>query len=216
MKADMQLLWALAIGSLALSVDAFGQDLTVGLSIGPPHCRPPAAKRPKLQAERGLESKEAIRAGWYSPVVADFNGDGWCDFAWAIPFPVNSKMEAYVLDEILLLGAAKAWRPPFKGKRSSMFEADTDLWPWFRVDLTDVSFVYSKASRAPFVLGLRDGMEWGTTQIGWGCREFSSVHRWDHSADAFKKVDDSTRDTVLNFYYTHIGQRCERTPKPRN
>jgi hypothetical protein len=61
--------------------------------------------------------------------------------------------------------------------------------------------------------GLVAGHGLATPAAGW---TYSSVHRWDKEVDAFKKVDDATRDAVLAFYYDHIGHRCERPFKPRN
>lgn len=195
--------------TIALEVQA-GELLLMNLSMEPPSCKTTPVKRPKLQIERGRDAKDAIKTGWYSPLVVDFNGDGWCDFAWAVPYPMSSKMESYFLEEILVLGGARRWRLPFNGKRPSMFDIDINVWPTYCVDLTEVSIVYSKSGGAPYVLGIGpDGLD----DVTWGCREYVSVHRWDNEVDAFKKVDDATRDAVIAFYYSTTGQRCERSKK---
>ena len=183
------------------------------LSTKAPSCHTTPVKRPKLQAERGPESKDAIASGWYSPLIADFNGDGWCDFAWEIPYPVNSKMASYYLDDLLVLGGKRVWRSPFRGHRPSMFDLDREEWPRFRVDLTEIAMVYEKSGGAPYVLGLWSGYDLGKEWVGLGCWEYSSVYRWDKAVDAFKKVDDATRDTVIAFYYSTIGTRCARPKK---
>ena len=200
------------LGGLAMvthETEAAAQ-VSLELVMEPPACKATPAKRPKLLAERGSESKDAIKTGWYSPLVADFNGDGWCDFAWAVPYPMNSKMESYFLDEIMTLGGPKKWRSPLKGKGAKLFGPDFKISPDQNVDLTEVTMIYPKSGGAPYVLGIGpDGLEYVTL----GCREYVSAHRWDNGVDAFKKVDDATRDTVIAFYYSTIGQRCDRSKK---
>ncbi|QRR35590.1 hypothetical protein JNX00_06920 [Hydrogenophaga sp. YM1] len=208
----MRKVFVLMLGGLAivaLETEAAAQ-VSLDLVMEPPTCKTPPAKRPKLHAERGSESKGAIETGWYSPLVADFNGDGWCDFAWAVPYPMNSKMESYFLDEIMTLGGPKRWRPPLKETGATLFGSDFRVSPDQNVDLTEVTMIYPKSGGAPYVLGIGpDGLEY----VALGCREYVSVHRWDNEVDAFKKVDDVTRDAVITFYYSTVGQRCDRSKK---
>lgn len=175
-----------------------------------PPCKKSAIKRPMLRAEQGVQSKESIKTGWYSPLVVDFNGDGWCDFAWAIPYPVNSKMESYWLEDMLILGGPKKWRMPFNGKRPSVLRIDIEMWPIQNVALTDIAMVSTTTGGAPYVLGIGPD---GHKQVGFGCYDYASVHRWDNTVDAFKRADEAMRDAVLSFYYSHIGKRCERPAK---
>jgi hypothetical protein len=202
---------SLALGcTVAFQIAQAQEPIPLDLTAKAPACRKTPKKRPVLAAERGPLSKESIRVGWYSPLVADFNGDGWCDFAWAVPYPVNSKMESYWLEDVLILGGIKVWRSPFKGKRPSSLSIDTQIWPLDNVALTSIAFVYNKSGGAPYVLGIGPD---GEAQVGFGCYEYASVHRWDPTVDAFKKADDATRDGVINFYYASLGQRCERPKK---
>ncbi|QRR33051.1 hypothetical protein JNX00_15475 [Hydrogenophaga sp. YM1] len=195
---------------IALKAQA-GELPPLDLKMEPPLCKAPPSKRPRLQAERSRESKDAIKVDWYWPLVFDFNGDGWCDFAWAIPYPMNSKMESFFLEDILVLGGAREWRSPFKGgRRPWVLRIDTETWPVYNVDLTEAIMIYPKSGGAPYILGIGpDGLEY----VAPGCREYVSVHRWDNEVDAFKKVDDVTRDAVITFYYSTVGQRCDRSKK---
>lgn len=201
--------WWPILGILLAAADfsAAGEQFT-GLTTNLVRCKTPAAPRPALRAERGKREREAVRSGWYSAVVADFNGDGWCDFAWAVPFPVNSQMESYYLDELLVLGGAKGWRPPFRGNQPTRYELDPEIWPSFRVSLTAIAFVQSSAGGAPFVLGLVDGYALGKTWSPSGCGQYSSVHQWDNIADGFKRIDGALREAVLNYYYSHVEKPC--------
>jgi hypothetical protein len=118
-------------------------------------------------------------------------------------------MESYFLDEMLLLGGPKRWRLPFNGRRPSWFDLDSEIWPSFRVDLTEIVMLYSTAGGAPYVLGLIDGAPGDRTTVSPGCRQYTRVHRWDAEVGAFKKVDDATRETVLAFYYSKIEKPCK-------
>jgi hypothetical protein len=202
---------ALALGcTVAFQFAQAQEPIPLDLTAKAPACRKTPKKRRVLAAERGPLSKESIRVGWYSPLVADFNGDGWCDFAWAIPYPVNSKMESYWLEDVLILGGAKKWRAPFHGKRPWALDIEEDIEPIFRVDLVGVSFIYRHSGGAPYVLGIGpDSHE----PITLGCSEYASVHRWDDTVDAFRKADEATRKAVIDFYYSSIGQRCARSKR---
>ena len=194
---------------------AAGQDVALqGLTSESPKCKTPSSKRPKLRAELGPESKEAIETDWYSSLIADFNGDGWCDFALGIPYPVNSKMESYRLEDMLLLGGPKGWRPPLHGKKSwsaEIRDQDNELWPTFQVDLTAIVLVYPTSSGAPYILGLIDGYGFEKEAVSPGCRQYTRVHQWNTQVDAFKKVDDATRGAVLSFYYSKVEKPCKGT-----
>lgn len=66
-----------------------------------PACEMTKGKRPRLP----VDSKNDV----VSEVVADLNGDGWCDYALGVPYPANSNMNAYTLDQLMLLGGVE-WR----------------------------------------------------------------------------------------------------------
>lgn len=75
-------------------------------------------KRPELKAERDSLREEGRASSKYYRVVADFNGDGWCDVAWKVPYPRNAHMESYRLEELLILGSRKRWLSPLRGRCS--------------------------------------------------------------------------------------------------
>jgi len=183
--------------AVALSAD----DLTVQA----PACKKISVASPKLRAARDA----------FETIFADLNGDGWCDMALAVPFPFNSKMETYFLDEMLILGGPKGWRLPFKGKGPPMFGLDDELWPHLRVDLTGIVLVYPTSGGAPFLLGLIDPFGSEKEFVSPGCKQYTRVHRWDAEVDAFKKVDDATRDSVLAFYYSKVEKPCKGKTKER-
>jgi hypothetical protein len=192
------LVYGTASAAFALSADE--------LTAVAPKCKTPPTQRPKLVAD-GKEDNS---------ITADFNGDGWCDFALGVPHPFNSQMESYWFEDVLILGGSKKWKPPLKNKGAASSEIsslDSDIWPTFQVDLTEIAFVYAKSGGAPYVLGIKTGYELGKKSVTWGCSEYEDVHRWDDTVDAFKKVDDATRDVVLNFYYTKVEKPCEKLLK---
>lgn len=175
-----------------------------GLRPDAPQCKTPAAKVPKLGVDAAADAPVEIKA--------DFNGDGWCDYALGVPYPINSQMNAYDLSEMMVLGHAAGWKSVFNGKKSHEF-ADNGYshrtWPTFRVDLTDIRLVFPVQPGAPFVLGLMAGAsDEGKRNMGNGCHEYRSVHRWDETLGTFKKADDATRDAVLKFFYSVIEKPC--------
>src|SRR5437899_9434238 len=159
-----------------------------------PACKMPQVKRPKLPVD--FEHDAPVE------ITADFNGDGWCDYALGVPYPINSQMNSYYLSELMLLGSASHWTKPFKGRapfQAPISDLDGALWPRDRVDLTDIRMVYPKRPGPPYVLGLfagkaDEGLVYG---IGSSCGQYISVHRWDDTVGAFKRVDNATRDVVL-------------------
>lgn len=202
------LCWLFLSTVLAAPASGAAVDSSSGLTAVVAPCKVPTAPRPVLRAEKGKREREAIRSGWYSAVVADVNGDGWCDFAWAVPFPFNSQMESYFLDELLILGGAERWRAPFHGNQPARYELDPEVWPSFRVSLTAIAFLQSQTGGAPFVLGLVDGYAPGKTWFPSGCGQYTSVHQWDDKVDGFKRVDGARREAVLNYYYSHVERPC--------
>lgn len=169
-----------------------------------PQCRTPKAKLPKLGVDFANDMPAEIRA--------DFNGDGWCDYVLAVPYPLNSNMNSYDLNEMMALGQANGWKPVFNGKKGYEFMDEgftNEPWPRFRVDLTDIRLVFPKQQGAPFVLGLyAGGTDEGKRHIGNGCHQYRFVHRWDHARGTFKKSDDATRDAVLKYFYSLIEKPC--------
>jgi hypothetical protein len=200
--------WILGFLLACASVES-AENVPMRLTTEIARCKKSAAVRPSLPPERGYEGREAVRSGWYSPVVADFNGDGWCDFAWAVPYPVNSQMESYSLTDLVVLGGAKSWRQPYNGRRPALFSIDQETWPDFRVDLTEARLVFVKSGGAPFVLGLVSAYDLGQEWHASGCRQLSSVHRWDHRIDAFKRIEGAERSAVLDYYYLHVKKPCQ-------
>ena len=167
-----------------------------------PECRMPDAKRPTL----GVDVKNEFP----TEIKADFNGDGWCDYALGVPYPLNSNMTAYELDELMVLGQPRGWKPVFNGKKGWELE-DHDTWPTFRVDLTGIRLVHSRQGGAPFVLGLyAGGSNDGTRDMGNGCQQYNSVYRWDDAVGTFRKSDEATREAVLRYFYSAIAKPCYR------
>lgn len=165
-------------------------------------CKTPKAKRPRLPVN--FEHDAPVE------IFADFNGDGWCDYALGVPYPINSKMNSYSLNQILLLGQPDGWRHLSRSVVDSAVAREgfaDHPWPIFRIDLTDIRLVYQKASAAPYVLGIFAGGDPGKIYNN-GCGQYASVHRWDDEVGAFKRVDAATRDVVLNYFYTAIEKPC--------
>lgn len=189
--------------SLSACVHAAAQP-AIELRPDAPQCRMPKAKLPKLGVDFAYDVPTEIKA--------DFNGDGWCDYVLAVPYPLNSKMNSYDLNEMMALGQASGWKPVFNGKKGWELEEkgyEHETWPRFRVDLTDIRLVFPKQHSAPFVLGLDAGMsDEGKRNMGDGCLQYQSVHRWDNAAGTFKKSDDATRDAVLKYFYSVIEKPC--------
>ena len=162
----------------------------------------PNAKRPKLGVDFANDMPTEIRA--------DFNGDGWCDYALGVPYPLNSNMNAYELDELMVLGQPRGWKPVFNGKKGWELD-DHDIWPTFRVDLTDIRLVFPRQGGAPFVLGLyAGGSDDGTRDMDNGCQQYNSVYRWDDAVGTFRKSDEATREAVLRYFYSAIAKPCCR------
>ena len=176
------------------------EPYTLDLRPDTPQCRMPQAKRPKLGVDFKHDRPTEIKA--------DFNGDGWCDYALGVHYPLNSNMNAYDLDELMVLGQARGWKPVFNGKKGWELE-DHDIWPTFRVDLTDIRLVFPSQGGAPFVLGLyAGGSDDGTRDMGNGCQQYNSVYRWDDAVGTFRKSDEVTRDAVLGYFYSAIEKPC--------
>lgn len=169
-----------------------------------PACKTPKAKPPKLGVDMANDMPTEIKA--------DFNGDGWCDYALGVPYPLNSQMNGYNLNQLMVLGQASGWKPVFNGRKAWELDAkgyDHQTWPTFRVDLTDIQLVFPKQSGAPFVLGLDAGdSDDGKRNMGKGCYQYRSVHRWDEAVGTFKKSDPATRDAVLKYFYSVIDKPC--------
>lgn len=171
-----------------------------------PPCKQTKAKRPKLAADKELPYIDVYRF--------DFNGDGWCDYALGVPYPFNSKMNAYWLNQMILLGGERSWRPALNGKPLPEFDdlvLLTDVRPLFQVDLTNIHLVYPKSGGAPYVVGLwASGTDDPIKHYPEppGCKQYGTVYRWDETVGAFKKVDDATRDVVLKYFYTAIAKPC--------
>lgn len=104
---------ALAIVSgvtmLAFSGVHAAEPYILDLRPDAPQCRMPQAKRPTL----GVNFKHDLP----TEIKADFNGDGWCDYVLGVHYPLNSNMNAYDLDELMVLGQARGWKPVFNGKK---------------------------------------------------------------------------------------------------
>lgn len=197
---------ALMVSASACTHAAPAPAAAPALALRPdaPQCKAPKAKPPALGVNMAHDAP--------TPVNADFNGDGWCDFAWAVPYPINSQMNAYDLSQLMVLGQEQGWKRVFNGKKAyELANADLDrrTWPTFRIDLTDIRLVYPAQQGAPFVLGLNAGAtDEGKRKVGKGCQQYRSVHRWDDTVGTFKKVDDATRDAVLQYFYSTISKPC--------
>jgi hypothetical protein len=175
------------------------------LSLRPdaPQCKMPNAKLPKLPVDAEYDRPTVIKA--------DFYGDGWCDYALGVPYPINSQMNVYDLSQLMVLGQANGWKPVFNGKKAFEFMNKgyaQDTWPALRVDLTDIRLVFPTQQGAPFVLGLFAGGEEGKRDMGNGCYQYQAVYRWDDALGTFKKSDDATRDAVLKYFYSVIDKPC--------
>ena len=187
----------------ATSVHAAPQTLPV-LRPDAPQCKTPKAKVPKLGVDVSADAPVEIRA--------DLNGDGWCDVALGVPYPIHSGMNAYDLSQLMVLGQASGWKSVFNGKKSFEFSQNGyshRTWPTFRIDLSDVRLVFPVQPGAPFVLGLMAGAsDEGKRDMGNGCHQYRSVHRWDDALGTFKKADNATRDAVLEYFYSAIHKPC--------
>jgi hypothetical protein len=202
-------------GGMALLFVAIGLMLTASAcvqaasqsvpSLRPdaPQCKMPKAKLPRLGVDPEYDRPTEIKA--------DFNGDGWCDYALGVPYPINSQMNVYDLSQLMALGQANGWKPVFNGKKSYEFMEKgyaQETWPTLRIDLTDIRLVFPAQQGAPFVLGLFAGGGEGKRNMGNGCYQYQSVYRWDDALGTFKKSDDATRDTVLKYFYSAIEKPC--------
>jgi hypothetical protein len=168
-----------------------------------PQCKMPKAHPPRLGVDVEYDRPTEIKA--------DFNGDGWCDYALGVPYPINSQMHVYDLSKLMALGQANGWKPVFNGKKSYEFMEKgyaQETWPTLRIDLTDIRLVFPARQGAPFVLGLFAGGEEGKRNMGNGCTRYRSVYRWDDALGTFKKSDDTTRDAVLKYFYSVIEKPC--------
>ena len=176
----------------------------INLRPDAPQCTMPKAKLPKLGVDIAYDMPKVIKA--------DFNGDGWCDYVLAVPYPLNSKMNSYNLNEMMALGQANGWKPVFNGKKGYEFMDEgftNEPWPRVRVDLTDIRMVFPEQQGAPFVLGLyAGGSDDGKRDMGNGCQQYQTVYRWDDSRGTFKKSDDATRAAVLKYFYSVIENPC--------
>ena len=137
MNTQKCMLYLTVILSFAISgLPAMAQALTFAeLRPDAPICRTSKAKRPKLPVN--FEHDAPVE------ITADLNGDGWCDYALGVGYPVNSQMNSYYLSQMLLLGGAKKWEYALHGRKPWLppvgsLDADhNDIWPVFQVDLTD-------------------------------------------------------------------------------
>lgn len=176
----------------------------LALRADAPQCKAPAAKLPKFGVDSAHDMPTEIKA--------DFNGDGWCDYALGVPYPVNSQMNAYDLSQLMVLGQPRGWKSVFNGKKSYQLASggySAEIWPTFRIDLSDIRLVFPAQQGAPFVLGLMaGGDDDGKRDMGNGCHQYRSVHRWDHALGTFKKADAATRDAVLSYFYSLVEKPC--------
>ena len=182
---------------------------TLALRSDAPQCKTPAAKLPKLGVDAHHDAPTEI--------TADFNGDGWCDYALGVAYPTNSRMNAYDLSQLMVLGQAGGWKSVLNGKKAHQFTDEgvsSEMWPTFRIDLTDIRLVFPEQQGAPFVLGLMaGGLADGKRNLGNGCHQYRSVHRWDDALGTFRKTDDPTRDAVLSYFYSVLEKPCN-APAP--
>lgn len=183
---------------------------TLALRSDAPQCKTPAAKLPKLGVDAHYDAPTGI--------TADFNGDGWCDYALGVPYPINSRMNAYDLSQLMVLGQAGGWKRVFNGKKSHQLADEglsSETWPTFRIDLTDIRLVFPAQQGAPFVLGLMaGGPDDGKRSMGNGCHQYRSVHRWDDARGTFKKADAAMRDAVLSYFYSVMEKPCDAQKSP--
>lgn len=188
--------------SLAACVQAAPQA-AVNLRPDAPQCRMPKSKLPKL----GVDMDD----GRPTEIKADFNGDGWCDYALGVPYPINSQMNVVDLSQMMALGQRAGWKPVFNGKKAYEFMDNgyaQETWPTLRVDLTDIRLVFPAQQGAPFVLGLFAGDDAGKRDLGNGCYQYNTVYRWDDALGTFKKSDAATRDAVLKYFYSVMEKPC--------
>jgi len=197
---------AVAIVYLSCTPACVQAAMPADLALRPdaPQCEMPKAKPPKLDVDFANDMPTEIKA--------DFNGDGWCDYALAVPYPRNSQMNSYLLNQLMVLGQPNGWKPVFNGKKGWELDAngyEHQTWPTDRIDLTNIRLLFPKRSGAPFVLGLYTGdPDEGKRNMGKNCYQYQSVHRWDDKVGTFRKTDDATRDAVLNYFYSTIDKPC--------
>lgn len=197
----------LIVTCFAVSLPLMGHALTFDdLRPDAPPCKQSKAKRPKLPADRELPYADVLRH--------DFNGNGWCDYAVAVPYPFNSKMASYSIDESMILGGDKKWRPVLTGKKWINIDEGTYSaidFPLFQLDLTDIHLVHPKTGGAPYMLGLwasGTGPSWQQNPNPPHCRQYSSVYRWDEAVGTFRRIDEATAKVVVAYYYRFIARPC--------
>lgn len=185
----------LAAIAMALTLPTLAHALTFDdLRPNAPPCKQTKAKRPMLPADKELPYLDVLRY--------DFNGDGWCDYVVGVPYPVNSQMDSYYINQMMLLGGEKQWKPVLHGRKPFLppiTELDNRQWPTFQVDLTAIQLIYPKAGGAPYVLGL---------MAGGADDPYQTVYRWDNAAGTFRCVDEATAKVVLGFYNQRIEPLC--------
>jgi hypothetical protein len=216
--------WFLAIavaGASAWAQVPIGSELT----LNSPACKTTKAERPKLPPKLPKENPNFDTDQEY---FYDFNGDGWCDYALGVPYPFNSKMNSFSVEDILLLGNQDRWGKALKGKNDYKFMVSLLHSPWvsFRPDLTDIKLVYSKSGGAPYVIGIYSGNDneylqndthrknpaycdkEGKQRIDFFTPQYLTVYRWDDTVGTFKKVEESTRKAILEFEFEEETHRC--------
>lgn len=165
----------------------------------------------------------------------DFNGDGWCDYAVGISYPLNSKMNSFNIEDMILLGGAKGWTPPLHGIKTYMLDKkipnseEMEIYATFQADLTNIKLIHQKNGGAPYVIGLITGIIRDDDIIGPQVearrREptycegkhrvdfftgWVSVYRWDDWAGTFKRVLGKDRQTVLDFEFNQAIEACNK------
>jgi hypothetical protein len=198
---------ALNFALFSLSFFFFTQAATVDeLTLSRPQCKMPTQKRPLLPANSPYESAKSI--------LVDASGDGWCDYILQIPYPINSKMSSYSLNEIMLLGSSSGWQAPFHGKKihevaEPFGPLNNDTWIIHRVDFVNARFLYVRTG-APYLFGVYAGGEEPKLERSDGCEEYGPVYRWDEVVGGFRKVISVERELVLNFYYSKLDKPCTK------
>lgn len=203
------LLTLLALGLMAPSWALTMDDLRPDA----PQCKMPQAAVPDLPPKLPSESED-----WDTDeqIFADFTGNGWCDYALGVPYPINSKMNSFGFNDIMKLGDANGWRDVLHGKqwfKLPSLERARDGIPLFNIDLTDIHLVYPKKQGAPYVIGLAAAVS--TAMDPWivennppHCKKYTTVYRWDPTIGAFKITDPAATQVVLQYYYAKMAEPC--------
>lgn len=153
--------------------------------------------------------KESVRAESVgAPAAAtDLNGDGWCDWIVALPYPSNTQLPEHSAREAILLGTEKGARvfgdlDKLKLHWKKRLPVPPGLvLPDGVTGMAPALVAYSSQDKAPYFLGLsRAYPEY------WSDADSYKVYKWNQEFDTPQIVSDAEYVTVMKFWRK---QYCE-------